>query len=545
MKNVEERMQMGIYLNGTTAYTLYKSETVKPYFIDKTSLLAQLFPLVNEGNNYICITRPRRFGKTVTANMIAAFFSKAKNANDIFEKRTISENPDCKKYQNKYSVIHISFNDLPKRCSSYEEYIERIENRLIKDICLEYPDIEISKDEAVWDILNEIYAYDINARFIFVFDEWDFIFHQEFVSEQDKREYLLFLRNLLKDRPYVLLAYITGILPIAKYSSGSELNMFMEYTMISEEKFSDSFGFTDSEVDELYKRYKKNTEQIKVSREGLRAWYNGYHTFRGESVYNPRSVVFALMNNNLASYWTSSGPYDEIYYYIERNIDDVRNDLALMVSGEAVPAKIQEYAATSMNLTTRDEIFSAMVVYGFLNYENGKVSIPNKELMDKFSAMLRKESSLGYVYRLAHESERMLYATLHGDIKTMNEILEYVHDTEGLLLSYNHETELSAIVNLIYLAARDQYRVEREEKAGVGYVDFIFYPYDKTADCLILELKVDYTPEEAIQQIIDKKYAMRFSGKLGEEKMYTGRILAVGIGYDKKTKKHDCKVQEL
>ena len=545
MKNVEERMQMGIYLNGTTAYTLYKSETVKPYFIDKTSLLAQLFPLVNEGNNYICITRPRRFGKTVTANMIAAFFSKAKNANDIFEKRTISENPDCKKYQNKYSVIHISFNDLPKRCSSYEEYIERIENRLIKDIRLEYPNIEISEDEAVWDILNEIYAYDINARFIFVFDEWDFIFHQEFVSEQDKREYLLFLRNLLKDRPYVLLAYITGILPIAKYSSGSELNMFMEYTMISEEKFSDSFGFTDSEVDELYKRYKKNTEQIKVSREGLRAWYNGYHTFRGESVYNPRSVVFALMNNNLASYWTSSGPYDEIYYYIERNIDDVRNDLALMVSGEAVPAKIQEYAATSMNLTTRDEIFSAMVVYGFLNYENGKVSIPNKELMDKFSAMLRKESSLGYVYRLAHESERMLYATLHGDIKTMNEILEYVHDTEVPLLSYNHETELSAIVNLIYLAARDQYRVEREEKAGVGYVDFIFYPYDKTADCLILEVKVDYTPEEAIQQIIDKKYAMRFSGKLGEEKMYTGRILAVGIGYDKKTKKHDCKVQEL
>ena len=536
---------MGIYLNGTTAYTLYKSETVKPYFIDKTALLEQLFPLVNEGNNYICITRPRRFGKTVTANMIAAFFSKAKNTDDIFEKCTISQNAEYTKYQNQYSVIHISFNDLPKRCKSYEEYIERIENRLIKDICLEYPDIEILEDEAVWDILNEIYAYDINARFIFVFDEWDFIFHQEFVTEQNKREYLLFLRNLLKDRPYVLLAYITGILPIAKYSSGSELNMFMEYTMISEEKFSDSFGFTDSEVDELYKRYKGNTEQIKVSREGLRIWYNGYHTFRGESVYNPRSVVFALVNNNLASYWTSSGPYDEIYYYIEHNIDDVRNDLALMVSGEAVPAKIQEYAATSMNLTTRDEIFSAMVVYGFLNYENGKVSIPNKELMDKFSDMLRKESSLGYVYRLAHESERMLYATLHGDVKTMNELLEYVHDTEVPLLSYNHETELSAIINLIYLAARDQYRVEREEKAGVGYVDFIFYPYDKTADCLILELKVDHTPEEAIQQIIDKKYAMRFSGKLGEEKMYTGRILAVGIGYDKKTKKHDCKVQEI
>lgn len=536
---------MGIYLNGTNAYTLYKSETVKPYFVDKTLLLSQLFPLVNAGNNYICVTRPRRFGKTVMANMIAAFFSKSKAADDIFDNCKISENPEYDKYKNQYAVIHISFNDLPKRCNSYEEYIERIERRLVKDIRREYPDVEISEEDAVWDILNEVYAQDMNARFIFVFDEWDFIFHQEFVTEQDKKEYLLFLRNLLKDRPYVLLAYITGILPIAKYSSGSELNMFMEYTMISEEKFSDSFGFTDSEVDQLYEQYRNNTENAKVSREGLRVWYNGYHTFSGESVYNPHSVVFALTNNNLASYWTSSGPYDEIYYYIERNIADVRNDLALMVAGEAVPAKIQEYAATSMNLTTRDEIFSAMVVYGFLNYENGKVSIPNKELMDKFEMMLRKESSLGYVYRLAHESERMLYATLHGDTETMNEILEYVHNMEVPLLSYNHETELSAIVNLIYLAARDFYRVEREEKAGIGYVDFIFYPYDKTADCMILELKVDHTPEEAIEQIIEKKYAMWFEGKFGEASRYTGRILAVGIGYSKDTKKHDCKVRVI
>ena len=210
---------MGIYFNGTTAYTLYKSETAKPYFIDKTSLLTDLFPLIEEGNNYICITRPRRFGKTVTANMIAAFFSKAKDAKDLFGKCKIAKNPEYRKYMNRYSVIHISFNDLPKRCDSYEEYIERIERRLIKDIHLEYPDLEIEEGEAIWDILNEIYASDMNARFLFVFDEWDFIFHQDFVTEQDKRDYLLFLRNLLKDRPYVLLAYITGILPIAKYSS--------------------------------------------------------------------------------------------------------------------------------------------------------------------------------------------------------------------------------------------------------------------------------------------------------------------------------------
>lgn len=112
-------------------------------------------------------------------------------------------------------------------------------------------------------------------------------------------------------------------------------------------------------------------------------------------------------------------------------------------------------------------------------------------------------------------------------------------------LSYNHETELSAIVNLVYLAARDSYRVEREDKAGTGYVDFIFYPYDTTADCIILELKVDHTPDEAIAQIKEKKYALKFMPKLAGQKIYTGRILAVGISYWRDNKKHNCKVEEL
>ena len=218
-------------------------------------------------------------------------------------------------------------------------------------------------------------------------------------------------------------------------------------------------------------------------------------------MYNPRSVVAALTNNNLGNYWTSSGPYDEIFYYIQKNVDEVRNDLALMVAGEPVPAKVREYAASSMNLSTREEIYSAMVVYGFLSYEDGRVCIPNKELMEKFDEILQKESSLGYVYRLAKESDRMLQATLSGDTETMAEILEYAHNTETPILSYNHEIELSAIINLVYLSARDKYRIEREDKAGVGYVDFIFYPNKKDADCIILELKVNHTPEEAIQQI--------------------------------------------
>lgn len=538
---------MGIYLNSRSAYTLYKSETEKPYFVDKSKMLEELFPLVQTGNNHICITRPRRFGKTVMANMIASFFSKACDAQDIFRPLQIAQAEEYDKYRNQFPVIHISFNETGRRCNSYEQYIEWIEKRLVKDLMKEYPEAEISEEAGAAETLLELYAEDDTAQFVFVLDEWDFIFHQNFITENDKRDYLTFLRNLLKDRPYVRLAYMTGILPIAKYSSGSELNMFSEFTMASEERFSEYFGFTEKEVDLLFWRYLEREEKQKqVTREGLQEWYDGYHTKAGERLYNPRSVVMSLSNNNLGNYWASSGPYDEIYYYIERNVDAVRDDLARMVSGVPVPSKIREYAATSQTLKTKEEIFSAMVVYGFLSYENGKVSIPNKELGDKFAEMLQREPSLGYVYRLAKESERMLQATLTGDTKTMEEILELVHDTEVPILSYNHETELAAVVNLIYLAARDTYRVEREDKAGKGYVDFIFYPeIDKSADCMILELKVDHTPDEAIRQIREKNYVLRFRGKIGENTRYSGRILAVGISYEKAVKKHSCKVEVL
>ena len=208
------------------------------------------------------------------------------------------------------------------------------------------------------------------ARFIFVLDEWDYIFHREYVTENDKKAYLEFLSNLLKGKAYVELVYMTGILPIAKYSSGSELNMFYEYTMAEEERYSEYFGFTDEEVDDLFRRYERqNPESHNVTREGLRVWYDGYYTKSGERMYNPRSVVAALTNNNLGNYWTSSGPYDEISYYIQKN------------------------------------------------------------------------TSLGYVYRLAAASSRMLQATIQGDTKVMSEILEYAHNTESPLIYYNNETE--------------------------------------------------------------------------------------------------------
>ena len=515
-----------------------------PYFVDKTLLLEELIPLLCQEQRFVCITRPRRFGKTVMANMIGAFFQKGADSCDIFDNLLIAGKEDYKNHLNRHNVIFIDFSEMPENCSSYSQYISRILSGLKQDLSNAFPELDIDKEKSVWDILTAVFEKN-GQKFIFIMDEWDAVFHMSFITEDNRKEYLQFLKLLLKSKSYVELAYITGILPIAKYSSGSELNMFQEYDMATKIRYSEYFGFLDSEIDMLYERYTKNTVNPRITRQELKEWYDGYHTASGERLYNPRSVVCALSDGQLASYWTSSGPYDEIFYYIRNDLEHIRDDLALMVCGESVDARIGEFAAFSMDLKTKNQIYSAMVVYGLLTYDDGRVLIPNRELMLKYDELLQTEDSLGYVYRLAARSEQMLKATFAGDTDTMAEVLEYVHDTEIPVLSYNHETELAAVVNLVYLAARDRYRVEREDKAGKGFVDFIFYPLRRNDPCMILELKVDHTPEEAIHQIKEKKYISRFSGKLGELPQYTGRILAVGIGYKKKTKQHLCAVEEL
>ena len=535
---------MSMFLNCFTVYDRYRAVLNSPYFVDKTSLLEELIPLLCQEQRFVCITRPRRFGKTVMANMIGAFFQKGADSCDIFDNLLIAGKEDYKNHLNRHNVIFIDFSEMPENCSSYSQYISRILSGLKQDLSNAFPELDIDKEKSVWDILTAVFEKN-GQKFIFIMDEWDAVFHMSFITEDNRKEYLQFLKLLLKSKSYVELAYITGILPIAKYSSGSELNMFQEYDMATKIRYSEYFGFLDSEIDMLYERYTKNTVNPRITRQELKEWYDGYHTASGERLYNPRSVVCALSDGQLASYWTSSGPYDEIFYYIRNDLEHIRDDLALMVCGESVDARIGEFAAFSMDLKTKNQIYSAMVVYGLLTYDDGRVLIPNRELMLKYDELLQTEDSLGYVYRLAARSEQMLKATLAGDTDTMAEVLEYAHDTEIPVLSYNHETELAAVVNLVYLAARDRYRVEREDKAGKGFVDFIFYPLRRNDPCMILELKVDHTPEEAIHQIKEKKYISRFSGKLGELPQYTGRILAVGIGYKKKTKQHLCAVEEL
>jgi len=394
---------MGYYLNSASAFSLYESEANSPYFVDKSLLLKELFPLVDAGNKHICITRPRRFGKSVMAAMVAAFFGKGIDSSSIFDTLKISEK-DAKNYMNQYNVIYINFIKPSTLSRSYNGFIHRIEKGLTQDLRRAFPDVNFWEEASPLEDLSVIYE-ETGEKFILVFDEWDCIFHKDYITDEDRRSYINWLAALTKDTGYVRLSYMTGILPIAKYSSGSIINNFDEYTMATDDKFSSYFGFTESEVDELYSRYETRvrTGERNVLREDLKLWYDGYHTSTSERIYNPRSVVYALDRNRIRSYWSATGPYSEISNYIKKDRDDIKKDVALMVSGESIEANVEEFAATAMDLNTKDEIFSAMVVYGFLDYEDGKVRIPNRELMDEFAKTIREKNDLGYINRLATE----------------------------------------------------------------------------------------------------------------------------------------------
>lgn len=289
---------MGMFLNTVSPHETYKLISNSKYFVDKTGMLEELISGLQGETQYLCITRPRRFGKTVMANMIAAYFGKAESAKDIFDKLEIAKASAYLRHLNQHEIIYIDFSQVPKDCSTYKQYIRRIQEGLFADLSEAYPELKLDGQRGVWDNLMEIFERKNKRKFIFVIDEWDALFHMPFMKEADKREYLLFLKSLLKNKAYVELA----------------------------------FGFTEEETDQLFARYADTTANMRISRAELKEWYNGYHAAFGQCLYNPRSVVCALTNNQLACYWTGSGIYDSVFYYIKNNISQVRDDLALMIS---------------------------------------------------------------------------------------------------------------------------------------------------------------------------------------------------------------------
>lgn len=261
---------MAIYLNTKAPFENYSELAREYYFVDKSEIIKSLNSKISTKSKYVCITRPRRFGKSSVADMLGAYYSKAVDSHNIFDKLKISKDKSYKEHLNKYNVLSISFNQVSHKGNTYDDYIGMIKANLIKDISDKYPQINPSEYFTINHMLDAT-----NDKFIFIFDEWDYIFTNN-LFENNQNDFLEFIRQLLKDQPYVALAYMTGVLPIKKYSSGSALNMFDEYTFLKDRIYDEYFGFTNEEVLALCEK----NDEIKFS--DLESWYNGYLTTKGK-----------------------------------------------------------------------------------------------------------------------------------------------------------------------------------------------------------------------------------------------------------------------
>ena len=330
-------------INSGAAFDLFYEEKNKKAYVDKSMLIETVFRYAMEVRKYICVTRPRRFGKTLAANMIAAFFDEttAEKSRLLFEGMEIGklkpqqekewlESQDatlCWPQQGKHKVIRINMIEIiDDEVKSYKDFRNKLNRQMKEDLHIMYPSISL-KNLSISEVLEQT-----GDRFVFVVDEWDAVFEAGFMREEDKQAYLLFLKNLLKDRRYVYFAYMTGILPIAKYTSGSPLNMFHEFSSFMDSTFYPYFGLSEKEIASLLQR----KGFLKPTLPELSAWYDGYVRKDGLHVFNPASVARALGEGVCDDYWTGTGPMNEVKDIIQRNVLDLRADVLRMAGGEAL-----------------------------------------------------------------------------------------------------------------------------------------------------------------------------------------------------------------
>lgn len=521
---------MGVYLNPGTGK--FERAIKSEIYVDKTGLIKETNKVLETEQCYICVSRPRRFGKSMAANMLTAYYGKGYDSSYIFDKYEISESKDYKKYQNHYNVIELNIQSFLSLTSSVDEMIALIQEEVLSELMEAYPDIISEKNKILSMALDKIYAKTSDS-FVFVIDEWDSILREKKNEDEQQKKYLDFIRNLLKDKGYVALAYMTGILPIKKYGTHSALNMFEEYSMTSPLGFAEYVGFTESEVEELCETYNVDFEKMK-------SWYDGYSLEDTEHIYNPRSVVACLLSKRFGSYWTRTETYEALKIYIEMNFDGLKDAVVRMLAGGKVKINPEKFQNDMTTFKTKDDVLTLLVHLGYLAFEQdtSQVYIPNAEIQGEFNNAVEGEHWADVV-KLIQDSDKLLKATWDMDADTVAEMIDNVHMNNTSILSYNDENSLSCVISLAYYNAANYYTKIRELPTGLGFADIVYIPKKETdSPAMIVELKYDKSAQGAIEQIKDKKYVESL-------KNYHGNLLLVGINYDVKTKKHSCVIEKF
>lgn len=520
---------MGLYLNPDAAK--FQEVVNSEIYVDKTGLIKYTNNVLHTLQKYICISRPRRFGKSIAANMLTAYYSKGCNSRELFSTFEIAEDESFEKYLNKYNTISVNMQKFLSRSQNIYEVIERMKKMVMRELKREYPDVDYFDDTDLIESMQDIYAQE-GCSFIVIIDEWDCIFREYKTDKKAQEKYLDFLRDLLKDRVCIHLAYVTGILPIKKYGTHSALNMFDEFSMINPGPMASYVGFTDKEVQTLCDRYGMDMAEVK-------SWYDGYFFEDAGAIYSPRSVVRCMQLKKMGNYWNQTETFEALQLYIDLNFEGLKDDVLSMIAGESVAVNTGSFTNDMTTFRTENDVLTLLIHLGYLayDYDNQTVKIPNNEIRQEYVNSV-STSDWGEVSKALKNSADTLKAIWE---KRPNQVAEAVTQAhfETSHLQYNDENALSYTVSLALYAARNFYNIYRELGVGKGFADLVFVPRKKFPEkpALVVELKWDKKVDAAIEQIKRKEYCQSL-------KEYQGNILLVGINYSKKTKKHQCVIEE-
>ncbi|MCD8300426.1 MAG: ATP-binding protein [Clostridiales bacterium] len=519
---------MGKYLNpGNDAFNEAISSQI---YVDKSGLIEYTNMIIGTMQKNLCVSRPRRFGKSMTAHMLAAYYSKGCDSEKMFAGLNISGCGSFRIHLNTHNVIFLNTQRFLSRESSTSGLVEKIESELTKELREAYGDCMEAGDGRLVSALENIYEK-TGDKYIFIIDEWDCIFREKKANTDIQSGYLDFLRDMLKDQPYVELAYMTGILPIKKYGTHSALNMFDEYSMTDPDGLAEYIGFTGEEVQNLCRDFQMSFSET-------RFWYDGYRYENGLHIYSPKSVVDAMRRRRFGSYWTKTETYEALRVYIDMNFDGLKDAIIMMLGGGVIHIDTGMFQNDMTTFASKDDVLTLLVHLGYLAYdpENALVSIPNEEVRGEFVRAVR--TSGWPVMEAIDVSEKLLENTLAGDEQAVAEGIEAVHMESTSILNYNDENALSCVIALAYYSARNYYTFVRECPAGKGFADMVFVPRKgfPSRPAIIVELKWDKSAEGAIAQIESRKYPESLTE-------YKDNILLVGINYDQKSKKHICVIK--
>ena len=522
---------MGTYINiGNAGFQSARNGE----YVDKSGLIAVVNGTLYTKRRFSCVTRCRRFGKSMAAEMLCAYYDQSCDSRSLFSDLEIVHDPSFEKHLNKYPVIYLDMSDFVTRFKD-DTIVRKMDKELVEDIHKTYSDVSIDeKDDLMKYLIRIVEAK--GQQFIFIIDEWDAICREFKTGTKAMDEYVDWLRRMFKggkSSDVFAGVYMTGILPIKKYKTESALNNFAEYSMVEPRRMAHFFGFTKDEVRVLAEKYGVDFDE-------LVKWYDGYQIGDELSMFNPNSVMQAIDAGRCSSFWASTGSYDAVARYIQMNYEGLKDDIIYMLSGGRCKVNPTKFQNDMSIIRSKDDVLTVLIHLGYLSYswEKSECYIPNKEVAGEMVNAI-EDNNWTEVMKALNASEELLQATLDGDEEAVARGIDAAHNENTSILSYNNENSLACVLSLAYYNARNEYIFHRELATGKGFADLVLIPRKNVdSPAIILELKYNQDADTAINQILRKQYP----AKVAE---YTGELLLVGINYDKQQKTHQCRMVKM